>query len=129
MGGDGQFTIEENQNINTSQLTGIDLVNDLSTLLTGGRISARSRQALVEAYNAARNDGGNLEGRKYAVKLLLTLPEFHTTNLVNAKVIKRPDYETPSPSSKPYKAVIFLMLDGGADSHSKCLFCIDAYLF
>lgn len=115
--------------INTRQLAGIDLVDDLATLLNGGRLSNGSRQALVDAYNAARNVGGNFEGWKYAVKLFITLPEFHTTNIVNTKVIKRPDYETPAPSNKPYKAVIFLMLDGGADSHSKCLRHIGIFPF
>jgi hypothetical protein len=105
--------------IKSKQLAGNDLVDDLATLLTAGRLSDRSRAALVDAYNTATNTASALEGRKYTTKLLITSPEFHTTNIVNPKVSNRPDYETPSPSNNAYKAVIFLMLDGGVDSHSK----------
>jgi hypothetical protein len=105
--------------IKSKELSGIDLVDDLATLLTAGRLSDRSRTALVDAYNSASNAEGALEGRKFITKLLITTPEFHTTNIVNTKVTNRPNYETPSASTNPYKAVIFLMLDGGADSHSK----------
>jgi len=96
--------------------TGDSLVNELAVLLTAGRLNNNARSVIVSAFNAA---GNNENGRKIAAKLMATTPEFHTTNVADATTSSRPDYDIPSASIRPYKAVVFLFLDGGADSYSK----------
>lgn len=103
----------------TTSLSGSALVDELSTLLTGGRLNQNAKDYITSSFNAA---GGGTKGRKVAMKLIVTTPEFHTTQVVHAKTDNRPEYETPNGSGKPYKAVVFLMLDGGADSYSKSPF-------
>jgi hypothetical protein len=87
--------------------------------LSGGSLNNGARRIITNAYNDANDIEGPLEGRKVAAKLLLTTPEFHSTHIISPKSSRRPEYKTPPPSSEPYKAVIFLMLDEGADYHSK----------
>jgi len=96
--------------------TGESLVNELAILLTAGRLNNNARSVIVNASNAA---GNNANGRKIAAKLMAATPEFHSTNVADAKTSQRPNYDVPSASNKAYKAVIFLMMDGGADSYSK----------
>ena len=106
--------------------TGEALVNELAILLTGGRLNTNARSIIVNAFNAA---GNNANGRKIAAKLIATTPEFHSTNVADAKTTGRPNYDVPSASNKAYKAVIFLMMDGGADSYSKCGLFIFEFMY
>jgi hypothetical protein len=99
------------------------VVDELTLLLTGGRLNSASRTLIINAYNSAVN---NAVGLKVAQKLITATPEFHSTNLVDANSEDRPEMETPEASGDRYKAVVFLMLDGGIDSfnvlvpHSGC---------
>jgi len=107
-----------------------DIVDELSTLLTAGRLSAESRQIIEDAYIHSSDDGAGL---RLAQQLILTTAEFHTTNLVQRSHEPRGDTTAPSQApivsehSDSYKAIIFLMLQGGCDSynmlvpHSECV--------
>lgn len=88
------------------------VVDELSLLLTGGRLSQDSRSIIANAYSSLNH----IDGLRLAQKLILTTPEFHSNNVVDTKADVRPDAQFPQPSSDRYKAVIFLKIDGGMDS-------------
>ena len=84
-------------------------------LMRGGRLHGHARTVIISSYCAA---GGGTGGLKTAQKLMAVVPEFHSTNVVNANTSSRPDADIPQPSSKEYKAVVFLNLSGGCDSYN-----------
>lgn len=92
-----------------------DVVDELSLLLTAGRLNEASRSVIANAY---ANAGDYSDGLRLAQKLMFSTPEFQSTNVFDAGSELRPDVEFPPPSSKRYKAVIYLKLDGGMDSFS-----------
>jgi uncharacterized protein (DUF1501 family) len=51
-----------------------------------------------------------------AQQLIMLTPEFHATNIARKSGSSRPEPESPKPSTKPYKAVVYVLLDGGMDS-------------
>ena len=87
------------------------IVDDLALVLTGGRLHSGAKAILMDAYS---NNGGF----DTVQKLMTTVPEFHSTGLVESRPDTRPDFEIPDASGRPYKAIVFLMLDGGADSYN-----------
>ena len=101
-----------------------NVVEELSLLLTGGRLNQNSRTVIANAYSSAANHD---EGLRLAQKLMFSTPEYHSTNLFDMKTIElRPDPQFPPPSSKRHKSIIYLKIDGGMDSfnvlipHSGC---------
>ena len=100
----------------TSNGNAASVVDNLALLLTAGRLNTNARNSIISSYNDA---GGGSDGLKIAQKLIAATPEYHSTNnIVDTKSIARPAPPDPTPSTKPYKAVVFLMFDGGADSHN-----------
>lgn len=91
------------------------VVDEMATLLTSGRLSVENREILIDAYNAASNPG---IGIRDVQQLLITSPEFHSTNTIKRKGESRPAYKPPEKSEEPYKAMIFIMLAGGCDSYN-----------
>ena len=95
------------------------VVDDLVLLITAGRLHPEAKAVLEDAYT-------NLGGITAVQKLVTTLPEYHATGLVNSTASLRPEASPPVPSSKGYKAIVFLNLSGGADTfnmfvpHSGC---------
>mmetsp|Transcript_11814 Transcript_11814/g.16547 ORF Transcript_11814/g.16547 Transcript_11814/m.16547 type:complete len:853 (-) Transcript_11814:109-2667(-) len=91
-----------------------DVVNELSMLLTSGRLNAESRKIIMEAYDGAPDTAAGL---RIAMQLVTTTPEYHTTNAISFSGEAVP---TPTPSqtdvSTPYKAIVFLFFGGGCDS-------------
>ena len=79
-----------------------NVVDELTLLLTGGRLNSASRNLIISAYN---NAGDTATGLKAAQKLILATPEFHSTNIVDATAEDRPKMETPEASDDRYKAV------------------------
>ena len=70
---------------------------------------------------------------RVAQELLLFSSEFHTSNYVQERAVPRTALpETPS-QNRPYKAIVYLWLDGGADTwnllvpHSQCTGGVDLY--
>ncbi len=94
---------------------GAQLVDDLATLLTAGRLSQEHRSMITDAYDKA---GSANDGLKTAQELILSSSEFHTTNNVKPTAQKREEVNFPEPGSKPYRAVVYIMLNGGADSYN-----------
>lgn len=79
------------------------VVNELSLLLTGGRLNTSSKSAIINAFN---NESNSADGLKLAQKLIAATPEFHTSSAVfDATSTNRPEVSAPSPSNTRYKAV------------------------
>ena len=91
-----------------------DIVNEMATLLTAGRLSMSSRKIVTQAYDDMA--GSALDGLRLSQKLMLTSSEFHTTNTMNSNGGTRPSFTFPDKKSKPYKAVVMIMFSGGCDS-------------
>lgn len=89
------------------------VVDNLANLLTAGRLNPKHRALIVEAYNKA---GSADDGLKVAQRLILTTPEFHSTNLYKPSEVPRPGVTFPDSTGKPYRAVVFMMWSGGCDS-------------
>jgi len=90
-----------------------DITDELATLLTGGRLSLASREIINEVMNAEPDP---LLKVIKAQQLITVAPEFHSTNIVRKSGAKRPEPTVPPPSTRSYKAVIYVLLDGGMDS-------------
>ena len=91
-----------------------DVVDELATLLTAGRLDARSRQIIRDAYDSSDDVA---EGLRRAQQLLLSTPAFHTTNTARQTDETRSDkLDFPPLNDKPYKAVVMIMFKGGCDS-------------
>lgn len=101
------------------------VVNELSLLLTGSRLNSASKATLVNAYNEELQYGEE-RALKLVQKLIVSTPEFHSTNVFESINRDRQEVPVPEASSTPYKAIVYVNLDGGLDSfnmlvpHSGC---------
>jgi uncharacterized protein (DUF1501 family) len=106
----GKTTYRPSDDVSSEKIT-----DELATLLTAGRLSLSSRELIDEIVSAEpRADIAAIK----AQQLIILSPEFHSTNLVRRSGIARAQPEDPKPSSKPYKALIYVLLDGGMDSYN-----------
>ena len=80
------------------------VVDELSLLLTAGRLNTASRNVIINAY---QSQGNNDDGLRIAQKLLASSPEFHSTTVFNSKTEDRSELGTPQPSNERYKAVSY----------------------
>ena len=95
------------------------VVDELALLLNGGRLSKSSRTAIENSYIQILTGGGsNNKALRMAQKLMLMTPEFHATNTFKSIPESRPDPVRPDPPTKPYKALIYVNLNGGLDSYN-----------
>eukprot|EP00554_Chaetoceros_debilis_P007442 CAMPEP_0194077066 /NCGR_PEP_ID=MMETSP0149-20130528/3732_1 /TAXON_ID=122233 /ORGANISM="Chaetoceros debilis, Strain MM31A-1" /LENGTH=4275 /DNA_ID=CAMNT_0038757959 /DNA_START=113 /DNA_END=12940 /DNA_ORIENTATION=+ len=92
------------------------VVDELATLLTAGRLSERNRKIISAAYD--RSGGSANDGLRIAQELIFTSSEFHTTNFAVPNDNEREVLAFPSPTGKPYKAVVYVMFSGGCDSYN-----------
>ena len=91
------------------------IVDELALLLTGGKLNSASRTLIQNAYTTETAANGAASGLRYAQKLMIATPEYHSTNAVSEKGEDRPDPPDPQPSTKEYKAIVFVNLHGGMD--------------
>jgi uncharacterized protein (DUF1501 family) len=98
------------------------LVDELSTLLTQGRLSQENRDIIIAAlddYAPNPNSGDVVAAkRRFAMQLIVSAPEYHT--LATVKKSGKPRAEaasTGSSNSTDYKATVLLFFDGGADTY------------
>ena len=92
-----------------------NVANELATLMTAGRLSAASRQTIQQVFQAETNQALAIIK---AQSLIVTSPEFHATNIVRRTGSERPSPTSPQASNKGYKAVVYVLLSGGADSYN-----------
>jgi len=94
-----------------------EVIDDLATLLTSGRLSPENREIMKEAFDYTLESGKDkFEAMVNAQQLMVLSPEFHTTGLIQKTGQDRTIPGKPNATDIPYKAVIYLMLGGGMDS-------------
>ncbi len=105
---------------------GSQVVEDMSLLLLGGRLNSHTKSILVDAYNQELSSNGAENALKVLQKLIISTPEFHSTNVFESIDATRTEPPQPQPSNTSYKAIVYLNLEGGLDSfnvlvpHSDC---------
>mmetsp|Transcript_1494 Transcript_1494/g.3130 ORF Transcript_1494/g.3130 Transcript_1494/m.3130 type:complete len:1117 (-) Transcript_1494:133-3483(-) len=60
----------------------------------------------------------NADSFRYVQSLVATSPEFHSTNIVQPDSERRPAVPSPKPLDNDYKAIVYVLLDGGLDSYN-----------
>jgi len=102
-------------NLNTAEA----VVDDLSTLLTSGRLSDANRKVMTDAYNYTMSlKKDPYEAMVNVQQLLVASPEFQTTSTPALIGETRPLPTKPKQSGNSYKAIIYVFLSGGADSYN-----------
>lgn len=92
------------------------VISELSLILTAGRLSPTNFDIIKSAYLEKLPTAGHAAAHRMAVQLILTTPEFHTTQTTISSGLDRPEPAVPVSSGVPYKAIVMVMLSGGADS-------------
>ena len=91
-------------------------LNELSMLLTAGRLSQESRNLIEEEVKQAKDDESGL---RLAQQLIVSSPEFHSTSLIESSGEEREEPKPKLDSKKDtYKSVVYLYLNGGLDSYN-----------
>lgn len=98
-----------------SSRTPAEVVDELATLLTAGRLSANSRQVVQRLFSRGVNP---YSAYLSAQQIIASTPEFHSTNLIRFSGESRPDPPAPPPPDNPYKALVYVLLSGGVDSYN-----------
>ena len=80
----------------------VNIVDELSLLLTAGRLGSTSKDVIVEAF---RGESTTTDGVRLAQKLIATTPEFHSASVFDKSTTNRPEVESPTSSNRRYKAV------------------------
>jgi hypothetical protein len=94
-----------------------EMIDELATIMTAGRLSSDNRLVIEDAVK--NETDANLAAVKVR-QLLLSTAEFHTTGTVTKTTGTRTaeDNSSTEPSSSAYKAVVYVMLKGGADTYN-----------
>ena len=91
-----------------------DIINDLDLLLTAGRLQGSDNRAIIRSIVEPMM-GDVDKATRAAQQLIVSSPEYHSSNL--PRKVDTPREITGYTNKKgPYKAVVVLMLKGGADS-------------
>lgn len=91
-------------------------IEDLNLMMATGRLNSNSKLIIKAAYERELAAHGATAALQAAQELMLFTSEFHATNIVQQRDVSRtPLLETPS-QSRPYRAVVYLYLNGGADT-------------
>ncbi|KAL7539583.1 hypothetical protein ACHAXR_009408 [Thalassiosira sp. AJA248-18] len=97
-----------------SSTTSDDIIDELNVLLASGRLQDKNRAIIKSVIDPMMGDAA--KAVRAAQQLILSTPEYHSTNLPrkqdNARVLT--GYNTKHKA--PYKAVVVLMMLGGVDS-------------
>ena len=88
------------------------VVDKLSTLLTAGRLGDETKAIIMKEFEGKSAE----DGLRRAQQLIVTTGEFHSTNTVKSTNTPRESIEFPEPTGKPYRAVVYVLLNGGCDS-------------
>jgi hypothetical protein len=106
--------------------SGVEVVDELSTLLTAGQLSKENRDIIEQVYTQKTievgGSNGLLQAKKIAIQQITSTPEFHTTN----QVVSTSGYDRDSvdmedlsgAAASDYKAIIYMDLNGGVDSYN-----------
>jgi hypothetical protein len=112
--------------------TPAQVVRAMDLLLTSGRLDKAALELLTAEYQLELNETNNDTNAAVAhvAQIMATAPEFQSTNIAARTGLARESTDrepsTSAEAQEPYKAVVYLFLDGGADSynilvpHSSC---------
>ena len=93
-----------------------DILDDLGILLTSGRLTPKNRAIIKSVVEPEYNTGNVAKSIRMAQQLLFATPEFHSTGVTrNLNEVRQLSGFTEPPAA-PYKAVVLIMMLGGADS-------------
>ena len=116
------FSRSFNRNTTTPQAQAENVVGELSTILTSGRLSAANKAVIKDEYLKKLNQTGITDpagaALRMAQQLVLASPEFHTTNIATRTGAARPLPPARPTSGAPYKAIVYVLFSGGCDSYN-----------
>jgi 3',5'-cyclic AMP phosphodiesterase CpdA len=102
------------------------LIEELSLLLTSGRLGAENRAVIIQQFEDASASSSQEEALQVAQQLIVASPEYQTSNIIRKNGYKRSAVNVPGSAIAPYKAIVNIYLHGGMDSfymlspHSSC---------
>ena len=109
---------------------GEQVVDELSLLLTSGRMSEHNRGIIVSEYEKELLRYGDVgKAARVASQLMVVTPEFHSTAFNEVRDggdFREVEEEKPAEVVSGYKALVYVMMFGAADSynfivpHSEC---------
>jgi hypothetical protein len=88
--------------------------NDLSELLTAGRLGSDNLDKIVAACSSEPDQGSK---NRCMTQLIVTTGEFHSTSVVTQSGEERVNDAINITSTEPYKAIVYFFLAGGLDSY------------
>ena len=103
--------------------TAEEIVDELATLLTSGRLGRENRDIIIDMYRRELDKEAAL---RMAQQLIVTTPEYTGTSAVPKSIKKERKSANVATTCRPYKAVVVIMLEGAVDSqnmlipHSGC---------
>ena len=90
------------------------IIDNLALLLTPGRLNADNRNVILQALsNASLTNSSKL---RLAQQLFCILPEYNSNGVVQMNGTARPSPPSRNNATKPYKAIVYFFLEGGADT-------------
>ena len=84
------------------------VINELSTLLTAGRISDTNTQQIIAQYISREQEQGRSAALRLAQQLIIASPEYRTTGVARKAEGESRASKALQPNCSPYKAVVFL---------------------
>jgi len=109
----GKVSYEPARNSDTAAI-----IEELSTLLTAGRLSDTNKEEIIAQYKAREKEEGKEAALRLALQLMIATPEYRTSGVTRKAEDEARPQAASQPTCKAYKAVVFLMLQGGADSYN-----------
>ena len=106
----------------TSPNNPVATVEELSLLLTSGRLTSQHSSVIQQAYANVLKLEGEQAALKRALKLILFSAEFHSTAMNTQVAGARPAGPPEASYDRKYKAVVVLFMRGGAGSYQRTQF-------
>ncbi|KNC53335.1 twin-arginine translocation domain-containing protein [Thecamonas trahens ATCC 50062] len=115
---DGYLDALENAATKHAASTAADIVDELSLVLTGGRIlpGMATHTTLLTDFERVDAESGRAAAIRRTAKIMIAAPEFYTTNVAQPTERSRAESSTTSGSTRPFKALVMIFLEGGLDS-------------
>ena len=92
------------------------LIEELSMLLTSGRLSDRNRALVRNSILPYYSNGDIGRATRIAQQLLFSAPEFHATGVPRGTGVPRQAASYDDSPVQPYKALVVFVMNGGCDS-------------
>ncbi len=99
---------------NATGMDDFEIADDLSELLTAGRLSSDNLLKIVVACSTEPDQGSK---KRCMTQLIVTTGEFHSTSTVTQNGEERVTDVPSVTSTEPYKAIVYFFLSGGLDSY------------